>query len=148
MKKKMILFFTLYSVSIFQLGRIMQPTNFEFLEDVLFPKQELTEWDIFIQALIEVESGGNINAVGKTQDLGILQITPIYVAEANRLSNKGFTLEDRLSKEKSLEMFNIIQEHHNPNHDIAKAIKLHNPGAGKWYADRIYKTMDNIRRAV
>lgn len=147
MKKKMIVFFALYSVSIFQLGRIMQPCNFEFLEEV-FPKQELTEWDIFVQALIEVESGGDINAVGKTQDLGILQITPIYVAEANRLSNKGFTLKDRLSKEKSLEMFNIIQNHHNPSHDISKAIKLHNPGAGKWYADRIYKAMDQIRQAA
>lgn len=32
-----------------------------------------TEWDIFLQALVMVESEGNPNAVGKTNDVGILQ---------------------------------------------------------------------------
>lgn len=73
--------------------------------------------------------------------MGILQITPIYVKEANRLSGKNFTLDDRYSVEKSLEMFSIIQNHYNPDKDIYMAIKLHNPKAGDWYKNRILSFM-------
>lgn len=68
-----------------------------------------TEWDIFVQALIYVESEGKPNAVGKTNDVGILQITPIYVREVNRiLGEERFTLEDRVDVDKSLEMFTVL----------------------------------------
>lgn len=55
------------------------------------------EWDLFLKALILVESEGNPNVVGKSNDVGILQITPIYVKEVNRISNCNYTLEDRYS---------------------------------------------------
>ena len=73
--------------------------------------------------------------------VGILQITPIYVAEANRISkNDTFVLSDRESVLKSLKMFEIVQGFHNPEKDIKKAIKLHNPTAGdKYYQDVIDK---------
>lgn len=106
----------------------------------------LSEWDIFYLALVQVESRGNSNAIGKTNDVGIIQLTPIYVKEANRiLGEDKFTLECRFSPELSREMFEIVNSHRNPNKCIKKAIKLHNPRAGKWYADRIYKEMDIIK---
>lgn len=49
---------------------------------------QLREWNLFLRALIQVESGGNSMAIGKNNDGGILQITPIYVEEVNRLSKK------------------------------------------------------------
>ena len=108
-------------------------------------KPVISDWDIFVKALIEVESSNNQYAVGKSNDVGILQITPIYVKEVNRISGKSFTLEDRLSIDKSMEMFNIMQDHYNPNRDIDKAIKLHNPKAGNKYSDKIYNTMSDIK---
>ena len=106
----------------------------------------MTEWERFTLALIQVESGGDSLAVGPTNDLGILQITPIYVREANRLcGDERYTLECRTSRTKSLEMFEIIQSHYNPDRDIEKGIKLHNPGAGQWYADRIYDKMNELK---
>ena len=71
-------------------------------------KQEPSEWDIFIEALIRVESEGKADAVGKTNDVGILQITPIYVKDVNRiLGEERYTLAERTDIEKSLEMYAI-----------------------------------------
>lgn len=108
-----------------------------------------SDWDILVRALIQVESGGDSLAVGKTNDLGALQITPIYVTDVNRiLGEECYTLEDRKSLVKSLEMFEIIQGHYNPSRDIDKAIRLHNPGAGDWYRERVYNEMNKIRDNV
>lgn len=108
-------------------------------------EREISEWDRFTQALILVESEGNPNAVGRTNDLGILQITPIYVADVNRIINEErYSLEDRADVRKSMEMFEIIQGHYNPERDIDKAIRLHNPRAGKSYREKIYKRMEEI----
>ena len=134
---------------------IMNTTNLNFCKNRLIElptpklKVELSEWDFFLKALIKVESNGNQYAVGTKNDVGILQITPIYVKEANRLQKDvTYTLEDRKSIEKSLEMFNIIQNYYNPNKDIDKAIKLHNPRAGKIYADKIKKEIFNLKTNI
>lgn len=109
-------------------------------------KKEPTEWEIFVEALIEVESEGKADAVGKTNDVGILQITPIYVKDVNRiLGEERYTLSCRTDIEKSLEMFEILQSHYNPNKDINKAIKLHNPRAGQSYRIKIMNQMENIK---
>lgn len=101
----------------------------------------LTVWDEFIEALILVESGGNASAMGRTNDVGVLQITPIMVAEANRLTGKGYVLADRLSRERSIELFNDVQAHYNPTMDFRKACKVWNPGAGEWYYERTMKKL-------
>ena len=102
----------------------------------------LSEWDAFIRALIYVESRGNTEAVSKCNAVGILQITPIYVKEVNRiLKEERYTLEDRTDPEKSLEMFGVMQDYHNPEHDIDRAIKMHNPGAGEKYSKAIKERM-------
>lgn len=109
-------------------------------------KEEPSEWDIFVEALIQVESEGKADAVGKTNDVGILQITPIYVKDVNRiLGEEKYDLSCRTDTEKSLEMFEILQSHYNPKKDIDKAIKLHNPRAGQSYRIKIMNQMEFIK---
>lgn len=107
-------------------------------EDTTQADLELLQWETMKQALIIMESEGDPNVVGKTQDLGILQITPIYVEQVNKiLGEPRYTLSHRLNVEASLEMFEIYQNHFNPERDIIKAIQLHNPGAGPWYLSQV-----------
>lgn len=87
-------------------------------------------WNIFIQALISVESGGNDFAVGFSDDTGSLQITPVYLEDANRiLGYRRYELSDRFNRQKSIEMFNIINDFYNPGRDFNLALKIHNPRA-------------------
>ena len=72
-------------------------------------------------------------------------LPPIYVKEVNRLYSTNFTFEDAWSLDKSLTMFNLMNNHYNPTKNIDEAIKLHNPGAGKWYSDRIKQRMKMIK---
>ena len=69
--------------------------------------------DPLIAAIIQVESGGDTLAYNSKEDaVGCLQIRPIMVREVNRLLGKdSFTLSDRWSKAKSIEMFNILRSH-------------------------------------
>lgn len=78
-----------------------------------------------IDAIIHVESRGNVRAYNSKEDaVGCLQIRPIMVREVNRLLAKNdilkvYTLADRWSKEKSIEMFNVIRDHtKNPTDEI------------------------------
>lgn len=109
-------------------------------------EEEVGEWGIMIQALIVVESEGNPLAVGSSNDVGVLQITPIYVREVNRiLGDDIYTLDDRTCIYKSLAMFEVYQSHHNPSKDILKAIKIHNPRAGQWYTDKVMEQFNRLR---
>ena len=93
-------------------------------------EQQLKKWMPVINAIAQVESGGNPKAVSRSGTyVGLLQMAPICVRECNRIVGKNkFTYKDRLSKEKSIEMFIIFQEHHNPEGDMEKAIRLWNSG--------------------
>ena len=116
----------------------------EVLSEV--PHPTLSEWDIFIQALIYTESRGDATAVGKANDAGTLQITPVYVKECNRLLGyEAFTLEDRFCPAKSLEMFELTNSVKNPERCILKAIKIHNPRAPKSYEQSILCNMKLIK---
>jgi hypothetical protein len=70
--------------------------------------------DPLISAIIQVESGGDTLAYNSKEDaVGCLQIRPIMVREVNRLLGKdSFTLSDRRSKVKSIQMFNILRSAH------------------------------------
>ena len=76
----------------------------------------LSDWDRLVNAIIYVESRGNDSAIGdRGKAVGCLQIHPICVREVNRILRRNdiplvYTLEDRYSREKSIEMFNIIAE--------------------------------------
>jgi hypothetical protein len=104
------------------------------------------DWELFTQALIWVESRGNSNAIGSKNDVGVLQITPILVEDCNRiLKNEGFTLEDRLDSLKSVEMFNIIQDHYNPQHDYHLALKIWNGQAPLSYHRKVMDRYNKIK---
>jgi hypothetical protein len=105
---------------------------------------ELSEWDIFVMALVEVECGRNPLARSNKNAIGPFQITPIYVKEVNRLYGTKYTFEDAWDIQKAYEMFMLMNRHYNPTFDIDKAIKLHNPGAGAWYEKRIKQQMKLI----
>ena len=104
------------------------------------------DWELFTQALIWVESKGNSKAVGKCDDIGVLQIRPIIVEDCNRiLGYERFTLTDRLDSLKSVGMFNIIQDHYNPQHDYHWALKLWNSGAPLSYHRKVMDKFNEIK---
>lgn len=104
------------------------------LESVAQSTPTKNRWDNLIKAISVVESGENPRAVSG-KHVGILQISPIVVDECNRINKlkknkKRYQYGDRYNKEKSIEMFNIIQDFYNPSHDTEKAIRLWNGGSG------------------
>lgn len=89
-------------------------------------------WNPVMDAIIQVESGGDANAVSGNS-VGAMQITPIAVKECNvilekRKSSKRYTMNDRYSVAKSKEMFLLIQSYHNPQNNVEKAIRSWNGG--------------------
>lgn len=93
-------------------------------------KQDLSR---LITAIATVESNLNEKAVSR-DCVGYLQIRPCLVQECNKIlkkqnSTKRYTLNDRFSKVKSIEMFYIIQDKFNPTYDIERAICIWNAGA-------------------
>ena len=90
------------------------------------------DWNPVMEAIIQVESGGNPNAKSGSS-VGVMQITPICVAECNLIlkkknSKKRYKLSDRFSIAKSKEMFLLIQSAHNPLNSIEHAIRAWNGG--------------------
>ena len=103
------------------------------------------DWNPVMDAIIQVESEGNPNAVSGNS-VGAMQITPILVKDCNNIlkkqkSSKRYTMADRYSVAKSKEMFLIIQKYYNPENNIEKAIRLWNGGVkySKKATNRYYK---------
>ena len=136
----------LYTIAIIALGFIIGAKAFKADSHKEYSAPGLSEWETTQLALILTESQMDSLAVGKDNDLGILQITPIFVDEVNRLVGKDlFTHQDALSPEKSLQMLAIYQEHKNPSHDTDKAIQLHNPKGGYAYARKVKKNIARVK---
>ena len=118
----------------------------EEIEDIEEVNQENDDWEDFTKALIWAESKGYSKAVGSNNDVGVLQITPILLRDCNRiLEMEIFKLEDRLDSLKSVEMFNIIQDHYNPQHDYHWALKLWNSGAPLSYHRKVMDRFNQIK---
>ena len=87
-----------------------------------------------VNALIWVESKGNDSAYHKGERAaGCLQIRPIMVKEVNRIldlkgSEKIYTLEDRWSRAKSIQMFNIVVNYYHPNGTYEEIARCWNGG--------------------
>ena len=93
--------------------------------------------DTLVEALIHVESRGIEGAVGDTHlgtpSVGVLQIRPVMVREVNRIlkkqkSTKRFSLKDRFSRVKSIEMFSVWRGFHHPNDNYEKTARNWNGG--------------------
>lgn len=110
----------------------------EINEDVEFSKSnKMLELDDLTKAMIFVESRGDSTAVGDTHlrqpSIGILQIRPIMVKEINRISKKEglgkeFSMSDRYSRTKSIEMFNIWRNYHHPDNNYEAIARTWNGG--------------------
>ena len=90
------------------------------------------DWTPVINAIIQVESGGNPKAVSEPS-CGAMQITPICVKQCNiilekRKSKKRYTLSDRFDVQKSKEMFLLLQSFYNRSNDVEHAIRSWNGG--------------------
>ena len=83
-------------------------------------------WNPVMDAIIQVESGGNAKAVSGNS-VGAMQIA------------------DRYSLEKSKEMFLLIQSFHNPENSVEKAIRAWNggPNYSVRATNRYYKKVMN-----
>ena len=135
----------LYTIAQIALGFIIGAKAYK-VDSKAESMPDLSEWETTQLALILTESQMDSLAVGKSNDLGILQITPIFVDEVNRLVGKDqFSHQDALSPEKSLQMLAIYQEHKNPTHDTDKAIQLHNPKGGYAYARKVKKNIARVK---
>ena len=92
------------------------------------------DWTPVINAIIEVESEGDANAIDKGgKSCGCMQITPILVKECNRIlelrkSSKRYSMKDRFNVGKSKEMFLLFQSFYNPKNDVELAIRSWNGG--------------------
>jgi asparagine N-glycosylation enzyme membrane subunit Stt3 len=106
----------------------------------------LSEWDVFTLALMKVESNYDNAAVSSVGAKGYFQIMPIYVEEVNRVHKTNYVYEDVVrSFEKSYEVFTLMQEAHNKDFSMDKALRLHN-GNHRWYHRRVYNEMSNIQK--
>ena len=95
-----------------------------------------------VAALFWQESRFNSKARGVKNDLGILQITPGFVAYLNKLYGyKKYKHSDSFDEVKSLEMFWIFQNLYNPEFDKEKAARYWNGGlhGAKKTTDKYWK---------
>ena len=90
-------------------------------------------------AFAMVESNGNHQAYNpKENAVGLLQIRPIMVREANRLlGEEAFTLADRWEPLESIDIFCTVMEHPNPKLDIDRAIDIWNPRCPAAYRNAV-----------
>lgn len=86
--------------------------------------------DTVLLSFIRLESNFNEKAVNPvTGARGILQILPVMVAEANRLQaihgkSLVYTWDDAWDVAKSIEIWYLVQGHHNPDYDLQRACQI------------------------
>jgi hypothetical protein len=104
----------------------------------------LSEWQLLTLAIAYTESRCNPDSVGKDGDRGILQITPVYIREVNRLAGTHYRPEDAFDPATAVEIFERMQDCKNPDRSPDIALALHNRGAG--YRARVLENLELIRR--
>lgn len=148
MKKKILLIISLtcssYSVNVSPYSNNLKHITPQ--EKIIPIDIDSINWNRLISSIIYVESKNDPNAIGTKNSIGCLQITPIYIEQVNKVLGKNkYKLKDRFNKRKSIEIFNLYQDHFNPEKDINLAIKLHNPRASHLYRDSIMCKYDKIK---
>ena len=120
----------------------------EVEKKVYVDKTTLNDWNTLIMAIAKTESEFDFKAKGSSNDLGLLQITEVYVKDVNRILGKNvYSHKDAFKPKKAIEMFNIIQNNYNPKKDAKKAIKQHNPnGHAIGYPDKVKKNIEWVKK--
>ena len=103
-------------------------------------------WERLVHAICMVESGCDDNAKNKTSSAcGRFQMLRVYVDEVNRIKGKKvYSYNDRFDPLKAREMFEIYQQHYNPNKNIDRAIILHRGKVSKNYIRKVKSEMNNL----
>lgn len=122
----------------------MKAEKVEEAESTEIIEEKIDPWDLFVEAVIWRESRGDANAIGDSgKAVGVLQIHPIMVREANRIiaMNGGqkdmYSYDDRYDRDKSIEMFKVVQDYHNKGHDLRKALDIWNHNHPDSYRNEI-----------
>lgn len=152
MKKKDWVFFTFFELIVLALGfcigwLTLPETETTRVEEVMVPDY-LSEWDMMQLAIIKTESEFDELAVGKSGDLGLYQITEVYVEEVNRILGEPiYAHTDAFDPWRAIQMFGIYQNYYNPDRDIYRAINLHNPnGDSIGYSVKVLRNLERIRK--
>lgn len=117
-------------------------------------KPESDKLSALEKAIIHVESRGNDRAVNnRTNAVGCMQIRPIMVREVNRiLSIKGegkrFTYDDRLNREKSLDMFRIWRSFHHKKDSDEVVARCWNGGGDGHNMTATIKYWNKVKRLI
>lgn len=100
-------------------------------------------WERLVHVICMVESGCDDNAKNKTSSAcGRFQMLRVYVDEVNRIKGKKvYSYNDRFDPLKAREMFEIYQQHYNPNKDIDRAIILHRGKVSEKYIKNVKENM-------
>lgn len=87
-------------------------------------------YERLIASIAYVESKHETDIVSSDgRHVGYLQISKELVRDCNKiLGYNKYNYRDRYSKQKSIEMFHIIQKHYNPKQNIRLAMRLWNEG--------------------
>ena len=110
-------------------------------EEEVFIKEEIEEIDTLLEAIILVESRGKEDCIGDRHlgkpSIGVLQIRPIMVREVNRILKKQkikkkYELDDRYSREKSIEMFYIWKDYYHSEDSDEVIARCWNGGPKGW----------------
>ena len=138
--KSLTLFSVLATMSIpFQSGVLGEKVFTHRIEQkVVVEKVKVKPIEPLVNALIQVESRGNSQAIGDTHlgepSIGVLQIRPIMVREVTiilklkRIDHK-YKLSDRKDSIKSTEMFYIWYEFHHKDDDFETIARSWNGGS-------------------
>lgn len=88
------------------------------------------KWGPIYTSIAQVESEGNPRRISNCgRYVGYLQISKILVRQCNQILGKQvYTYDDRLDKQKSIDMFIVFQEHFNKEGNMEKAIRMWNSG--------------------
>jgi soluble lytic murein transglycosylase-like protein len=125
---------------------------FEYFSEEQISFEYYLEKDPILNAIAYVESGYDTLALGKDNDKGLLQITPIMVKEINRIlaiqkDDKRYTLDDRKYPIKSIEMFYIFHDFY--GNECPEAIARSWNSGPKWdkkthLTDKYWKKVNNV----
>ena len=116
-------------------------TPLKTTENVIEEMVKEPEVNLLLEAIIQVESRGKEDCIGDKHlgrpSIGVLQIRPIMVREVNRILKKQkikkkYSLDDRYSREKSIEMFYIWKDYYHSNDSDEIIARCWNGGPKGW----------------
>lgn len=110
-----------------------------------------------IPVLIIVESGGNDNAIGdEGKAVGCLQIHECVIQDVNRVYKTTFTKEDRLNREKSIQICTLYLTYYGEKYEKKTGKKateevlarIWNGGPNGWKKESTIKYWNKVKKLL